>query len=43
METGKGILLLNALISLGLVVWFIVFSVLVLKKLDTLIELLGKK
>ncbi|MDD5238623.1 MAG: hypothetical protein PHU96_06680 [Candidatus Omnitrophica bacterium] len=40
---GQGMLLLNALISLSLIAWFIIFSVLVLKKLDTLIELSGRK
>jgi len=31
------------LISLGLTVWFVVFSVLVVIKLNKIVELLGKK
>jgi hypothetical protein len=34
---------LGGIISLALVVWFVAFTVLVLQKLDKVIELLGKK
>jgi len=34
---------IGGLISLVLTVWFVVFSVLVIQKLDKVIELLGKK
>ena len=35
--------LISALISLALTVWFVIFSVLVIQKLDKVIELLAKK
>jgi len=35
--------LLSGLISLALTIWFVYFSVLVIQKLDKLIELLSKK
>ena len=35
--------LISGLISLVLTVWFVCFSVLVIQKLDKVIELLGKK
>ena len=38
-----GVSLIGGLISLALTVWFVVFSVLVIQKLDKVIELLGKK
>ena len=38
-----GVNLVGGLISLALTVWFVLFSVLVVKKLDKLIELLAKK
>jgi len=41
MVTGASFI--GGLISLILTVWFVVFSVLVIQKLDKLIELLGKK
>jgi len=41
MSPGAGFL--AGLISLALTVWFVVFTVLVLKKLDNIIELLSKK
>lgn len=34
---------LSGLVSLALTVWFVVFSVLMVQKLDKIIELLGKK
>jgi hypothetical protein len=34
---------IGGLVSLALTVWFIIFSVLVIQKLDKVIELLGKK
>ncbi len=40
---GTGISLIGGLISLALTVWFVIFSVLVIQKLDKVIELLGKK
>jgi len=43
MGMGYGVGLLGGLISLALTVWFVYFSVMVLKKLDNIIELLGKK
>ena len=39
----SGIGLMSGVISLALTVWFVVFSVLVIQKLDKIIELLGKK
>jgi len=41
MVTGASFI--GGLISLILTVWFVVFSVLVVRKLDKVIELLGKK
>ncbi len=40
---GYGASFISGLISLALTIWFVCFSVLVIKKLDKLIELLGKK
>jgi len=40
---GEGIGFIGGLIWLGLTIWFVYFSVLVLQKLDKLIELLSKK
>jgi hypothetical protein len=40
---GYGLSFIGGLISLVLTVWFVCFSVLVIKKLDKIIELLGKK
>ncbi len=40
---GYGASFIGGLISLALTIWFVCFSVLVIKKLDKLIELLGKK
>jgi len=34
---------LAGLVSLGLTIWFVVFSILVIQKLAKIIELLGKK
>lgn len=41
MVTGASFI--GGLISLALTIWFIYFSVLVIQKLDKMIELLGKK
>ncbi|MFH0917954.1 MAG: hypothetical protein V1830_02355 [Candidatus Omnitrophota bacterium] len=41
MVTGASFI--GGLISLVLTIWFVVFSVLVIQKLDKLIELLAKK
>jgi cell division protein FtsB len=41
METGAS--LISFLISLVLTAWFVIFSVLVVQKLNKVIELLGKK
>jgi hypothetical protein len=43
MGMGSGAGILAGLISLALTVWFVFFSVLVLQKLDRVIELLSKK
>lgn len=43
MNTNYGMNLAAGLLSLALTVWFVVFTVLVVKKLDRLIDLLGKK
>jgi len=40
---GYGLTFIGGLISLVLTVWFVVFSVLVVAKLDKIIELLGRK
>jgi hypothetical protein len=40
---ATGVSLIGGLISLVLTVWFVVFSVLVIQRLDKVIELLGKK
>ena len=40
---GYGLSFIGGLISLALTVWFVVFSVLVLRKLDKIIELLSRK
>ncbi len=40
---GQGVSFIGGLISLALTVWFVVFSVLVIQKLDKVIELLAKK
>ena len=40
---GYGASFIGGLISLAVTIWFVCFSVLVIKKLDKLIELLGKK
>ena len=38
-----GATFIGGLVSLALTVWFVIFSVLVIQKLDKVIELLGKK
>ena len=40
---GYGLSFIGGLISLVLTVWFVYFSVLVIRKLDKVIELLGEK
>ena len=40
---GYGAGLISGLISLALTIWFVYFSVLVIQKLDKIIELLSKK
>lgn len=40
---GYGLRFMSGLISLALMIWLICFSVLVLQKLDKIIELLRKK
>ncbi|MFA5063512.1 MAG: hypothetical protein WC578_05550 [Candidatus Omnitrophota bacterium] len=39
---SSGISLIGGLISLGLTIWFVVFTVLVLNKLDKIKEVLDK-
>lgn len=40
---GNGLSFIGGLISLVLTIWFVYFSVLVIQKLDKIIELLSKK
>jgi hypothetical protein len=40
---ANGASFISALISLALTVWFVVFTVLVIQKLDKIAELLSKK
>ena len=40
---SDGISLFSGLFSLAIIVWFVCFTVLVLQKLDKVIEALGKK
>jgi hypothetical protein len=40
---GYGASFIGGLISLALTVWFVCFTVMVIQKLDKLIELLSKK
>jgi hypothetical protein len=40
---SAGVSFIGGLISLALTVWFVYFSILVIQKLDKLIDLLGKK
>ena len=40
---GSGAGFIGGLISLALTVWFVICSVLLVQKLDKIIELLGKK
>ncbi|MCX5699297.1 MAG: hypothetical protein NTX01_06330 [Candidatus Omnitrophica bacterium] len=40
---GYGVSFISGLVSLALTVWFVYCSVLVIQKLDKVIELLGKK
>jgi len=42
MYMSSGISLIGGLISLGLTIWFVVFTVLVLNKLDKIKEVLDK-
>ena len=41
MVTGASFI--GGLVSLALTVWFVYFSILVIQKLDKVVELLGKK
>jgi len=43
MAMGYGVGFLGGLIWLGLTIWFVYVSVMVLKKLDSIITLLSKK
>lgn len=38
-----GVNIMSVLISFGLMLWFVVFSILVLLRLDKIIEVLSKK
>ena len=40
---GYGMNFLSGIISLGLTIWFVVFTVMVLGKLDKIIEISNKK
>ena len=40
---ATGVNLIGDLVTLVLTIWFVVFSVLVIQKLDKVIELLGRK
>ncbi len=40
---GYGVGILSVLISFGLMLWFVIFSILVLLRLDKIIEVLSKK
>jgi hypothetical protein len=40
---GPGVSFISGLISLALTIWFVIFSILVIQKLDKVIELLAKK
>ena len=40
---GNGLSFIGGLISLVLTIWFVYFSVLVIQKLDKVIELLSRK
>jgi hypothetical protein len=40
---GEGASLVAGLVSLALTAWFVYFSILVVRKLDKIIELLDKK
>lgn len=40
---GYGVNVLSVLISFGIMIWFVIFTVLVLVRLDKIIEVLGKK
>jgi len=42
-QLGYGVSAIAALMSLALTVWFVIFTVLVVKKLDRIAELLSKK
>ncbi len=41
--SGYGVGILSVLISFGLMLWFVIFSILVLLRLDKIIEVLSKK
>lgn len=40
---GAGLASLNSFIALAVMIWFVYVSVLIITKLDKVIELLGKK
>lgn len=40
---GYGANILSVLISFGILIWFVIFTVLVLVRLDRIIEVLSKK
>lgn len=42
-QMGFGVSAIGALISLALTVWLVIFTILVIKKLDRIAELLSKK
>jgi len=42
-NVGYGLNFIGGLISLALTIWFVYFSVLVIQKLDKVIDLLSKK
>jgi len=41
--TGYGANILSVMISFGIMIWFVIFTVLVLVRLDKVIEVLSKK
>ncbi len=40
---GYGANILSVLISFGIIIWFVIFTILVLARLDKIIEVLSKK
>ncbi len=41
--TGYGVNILSVMISFGIIIWAVIFTVLVLVRLDKIIEVLSKK